>query len=171
MNKYGDVVVYYGCVDWANLIASRKVIFRGPLLDAIKHVLKYDQESLISNGRSKHYSFADEYGLAVPENVIQRIAISQQTAYYICHRQDDTAIATDLYYRQMPVPRTGKRVWRGYYRSPKTFQERKELARAAEFGVKVRGRRRVLPTNYDDIPHGDIRINNWKRYRNTQYKT
>ena len=37
--------------------------------------------------------------------------------------------------------------------------------------VKVKGRIKLLPTNWDDIPVGSIRDRNWKRDRKTQYRT
>lgn len=169
MKNYGDVVVFYTYMEQL-LGASKREVFRGSLLDAIKYVLRYDG-SLINCGRSKVYSFVDDLGLLVPENVIQSIANSQETVYSKRYRYEDVNIATNRYFRQAPVPRTGKRNWRSYYRSPKTFQERKELANAEEYGIKVRGRRKHLPTNYDDIPHSDHGIKCWKRYRKTQYKT
>lgn len=163
MKNYGEVIVFY-CY-------SDREVYRGSLVDAIKYVLYYTGNALALNGRSTAYRFVDDLGLPVPEEIIKRIAISQQLVYSKRYRYEDVTIANSRHFRKMPIPRTGVNRWRSYYRSPKTFQERKEIARTEEFGVKVRGRRKHLPTNYDDIPHGDNHIKCWKHYRKTQYKT
>lgn len=55
----------------------------------------------------------------------------------------------------------------GYYRHPKTHQERK-----ANIEGFCRAKRsvRMLPSVYDDIPKSDDG-RNWKQFRKTQYKT
>jgi len=60
-----------------------------------------------------------------------------------------------------------------YYRSPKTTQERRRngsrLDRFEESEYTyVRGKRKDLPTTYDDIQHGYQK--SWKKLRKTQYR-
>lgn len=63
-----------------------------------------------------------------------------------------------------------------FYRDPKTKQEIaqnnsdifKEVIN--DYGVKIKIRKRILPTSWDDILKSNYRDNSWKRYRNTQYK-
>lgn len=68
-----------------------------------------------------------------------------------------------------------KRHRRGsYHRRPDTFQERKMSVNVIEEEGEPKWRlsrnMRNLPTTYDDLQHYDVRINNWKRYRKTQWK-
>jgi len=61
-----------------------------------------------------------------------------------------------------------------YHRRPDTFQERTMSVNVIEEEgePKWRPSRNMhnLPTTYDDLQHYDQRINNWKRYRKTQWK-
>jgi len=58
-----------------------------------------------------------------------------------------------------------------YFRNPKTQNSRK-WADAHNDDVKGRSKRSAtaLPTTYWDLHHANRYINNWKRYRKTQWK-
>jgi hypothetical protein len=84
-----------------------------------------------------------------------------------------------FHYRQDPVPGVHKyRGGRYYFRHPKTLQELSSgyIADDLDYStltapqiIKLT-RVRNIPTAWDDIPRGDIRLNSsWKRHRSTQY--
>lgn len=64
-------------------------------------------------------------------------------------------------FRKGPVPRTGKRNYRGGYRHPRTKQERSQE-------VPTRAKRNYIPTSWDDIYVRSEK--NWKSQRKTQWK-
>lgn len=72
-----------------------------------------------------------------------------------------------------PVPGTGKcrRRYR-YFRSPRTFAERKasQVIDRQEPQARASRNARNLPSNWDDIGRKDIDNRNWKRHRRHQYK-
>lgn len=83
-------------------------------------------------------------------------------------------------FRKGVVPRTGnrRRRWgRGWYRRPRTNQERRENAQlwededALDYDIQPRRRGHVdLPTSWDDVRRSDVRDRNWKRHRSKQWK-
>jgi hypothetical protein len=81
-------------------------------------------------------------------------------------------------FRNGPVKGTSrKRAHRGsYMRTPKTKQERSEVSlfesyeELKDLNIRIRGRRKHLPTNWDDMIRADYYDRNWKRHRKTQYK-
>lgn len=77
-------------------------------------------------------------------------------------------------FRDGPVPGiSGKWSW-NYYRNPKTLNEIKGNAEniayevKKEYGISLKGRKRNLPSSWDDIYRNDLR--SWKKTRKTQYK-
>lgn len=80
-------------------------------------------------------------------------------------------------FRNGPVPGIRKGYWfRGYYRHVRTQQEIRENETFAvndndleDYGIRVKGRKRSLPTLWDDIPV-DREDRNWKKFRRTQWK-
>lgn len=73
------------------------------------------------------------------------------------------------------VPYTGKRTYGRYYRRPKTLALLKDTLSTVdedeiEFNVKNRRQKGRVITAWDDLKRESSRINNWKRYRKTQYK-
>lgn len=82
---------------------------------------------------------------------------------------------SDSHFRRYPVPNISNTKGRGrYFRSVRTHQElRSNLAVMDDdircYGVRVRGKRKNIPTDYDDISY-TRRGDNWKHYRKTQWK-
>lgn len=54
--------------------------------------------------------------------------------------------------------------YRGWYRNPRTQQERRELKGFDREGLPVRRRRLNLPTAYDDLRHARVGGRSWKDY-------
>lgn len=55
-----------------------------------------------------------------------------------------------------------------YHRSVRTQQERRENDGCE---IEVRGKRRCLPTNWDDLNQSSQNDRSWKRKRKIRYKT
>lgn len=81
-------------------------------------------------------------------------------------------------FRKRAMPGIGRRHWGRFYRQVKTQAERREhLGLEADLHdledfpvqVKIRSRRRKIPSAWDDIMHAD-RGHSWKHHRKTQYK-
>jgi hypothetical protein len=71
-------------------------------------------------------------------------------------------------FRRAPVPFTGRgRGWTGF-RHPRTAAEIAANAAAVDDGFPVPGRRRNLPTAWDDLPRHVER--SWKAHRRTQWR-
>lgn len=70
-------------------------------------------------------------------------------------------------YRKDPVPLTGKLSCGRFFRRIKTTQERR-WNEAHKDIVRIRGNRKNLPDNWEDIPKDGQRC--WKKQRKTQYK-
>jgi hypothetical protein len=74
----------------------------------------------------------------------------------------------------LPIPNTGKHRGGCYYRRIHFLNVHREAAYVecdedyAE--IKVKGKIKLPPNNWDDIPFSNRYINNWKRYRKTQWK-
>lgn len=122
----------------------------------------------------------DNCGLIIPVWRIAREieALPPRPAPSWAHRFRDYIPERD--FRDGPVPGTGKTRGRYgcYLRHMKTRQEMREniglevdLRDLEDFPlrVKIRGRRKNLPTLWDDIPHAQ-RGDSWKNYRNQQAK-
>lgn len=123
----------------------------------------------------------DELGLRVPAWKLQEVADNiPNDVWNHPHRYwRRKAHAKPEHFRKLPVPGTRKyRGGRGYCRYIKTHQEIRENdfldydEDALEYGIKARGNRRRhnLPTVWDDPYRSDVRSNNWKRHRSTQWK-
>lgn len=125
------------------------------------------------------YVLLDECGLIIPpwrvDREIAALGPRQMPRWYSRYHDYDP----DRDFRKAPVTGTG-RSWRygRYLRHMKTRQERREnlgleadLRDLEDFPVrvKIRGRRKTLPTLWDDIPHAR-RGDGWKGYRRTQHK-
>lgn len=80
----------------------------------------------------------------------------------------------------LPIPGTGRRSRGSLFRHPRTRQEIAEDSEsfrlAAEeiremgFAAPVRGRRRKLPTSWDDLLRSDHRTRCWKSHRRTRHR-
>lgn len=57
-----------------------------------------------------------------------------------------------------------------YLRNPRTFNEIKQNAYAIDDGFHVRGRRRKLPTSYDDIWPSQNYGRDWKRFTKRKHQ-
>lgn len=74
-------------------------------------------------------------------------------------------------FRVDPVPHTGKNSWRFrcYYKTRmNVMPEKRALATAKEWGVRVRGKRnkRLLPDPWDDVRRGDSwNAKSWKKMK------
>lgn len=51
-----------------------------------------------------------------------------------------------------------------YFRTPRTFNEIKQNHHALDDGYKVRGKRRKIPTSWDDIWPSQLFGRDWKRF-------
>lgn len=77
-------------------------------------------------------------------------------------------------HRNGPVPNIKKKHWIvSMFRKPKT---RNEIIQNEDFKLlkneyKIKGKQRKLPTFWDDIWKNSLDNKNWKKFRNTQYKT
>lgn len=67
--------------------------------------------------------------------------------------------ANFLRFRNGPVPATGKRCRRGYFRNPKTTQCIKDSRLHTEY---TRDKRKHLPTTWEDIHRSNYFIKSWK---------
>jgi len=116
------------------------------------------------------YIVRDEYGSVITKNdildSIRQINRSKRTEW--CLRREN------FVYRHSPVPYTGskryRRYFKNYYKLPKTTQELRRNEAYKEF---VRGKRTKnwLPTAWEDRVRSDIRTRkNWKSRRKTQWK-
>lgn len=84
----------------------------------------------------------------------------------------------DYEYRNGPVKGTGKGRWSygPYMRHPRTQQELREIAlfesyeELKDLNIRIRGRRKDLPTHWDDFARRDRQDRSWKRHRKNQYK-
>jgi hypothetical protein len=65
-----------------------------------------------------------------------------------------------------------KRSIRDSFRRIKTTQERRGICGAKAEGLEnlIRGRRKTLPSYYDEQWRSDLNVRNWKSQRNKQYK-
>lgn len=132
-------------------------------------------EEMIRTGKRPYMTdidITDSLGIYVSIDYIVKVLRNHsRTEYWHYKRREDVRIASEDYFRSMPVPRTGKRKWRGWGRKPRTTQENRLACDVGdEYKVPIRAKRKNLPTWYDDLPRGDWNIKNWKRYRGTQYK-
>lgn len=73
-----------------------------------------------------------------------------------------------------PVPGTGRSHWASMFRHPRTTAAKRAAALVLkdELEPPVRAKRnaRNLPSTWDDIQFSSRYIDNWKRYRKTQYR-
>lgn len=73
-----------------------------------------------------------------------------------------------------PVPGTGRNRFGNYYRAPRTMQARRQAALVlhedGEADVRVARTGRYLPSRWDDLVRTSAQAQNWKRYRNHQWK-
>lgn len=73
-----------------------------------------------------------------------------------------------------PVPGTGRGHWASMFRSPRSTGAKRAAALVLkdELEPPVRAKRNVsnLPSAWDDIQFSSRHIDNWKRYRKTQYR-
>jgi hypothetical protein len=72
-------------------------------------------------------------------------------------------------YRKDPVPFTSHSRKFISLRKIQTIQERR-WNEAHKDLVKIRGNRKKLPDDWEDIPRSDINHRSWKKHRKTQYK-
>lgn len=56
-----------------------------------------------------------------------------------------------------------------WLRRPRTVAEERQNKGAEADGERIRGKRRILPDNYDDIRMGSIFDRSWKRLRKTKW--
>ncbi len=128
--------------------------------------------SWIAACKGDAYVVRDELGLIVPVWRIKQAAEDLLDPAGFWRRRYQPHV-----FREGPVPNTRcHRGGYGYHRTIATTVERRanialmDDLEARELGLTVRGRRRNIPTSWDDqaptrYSHG------WKRHRRTQYKT
>ncbi|MBW3243723.1 hypothetical protein KUV57_13705 [Epibacterium sp. DP7N7-1] len=170
-SERGELIKFASITDAAEDIRRRRIILS-----------EHPFSSNFSDGSlafivGTRYVLLDECGLIIPCWRVDReiAALGPLPRWY--SRYHDYDSKRD--FRKTPVTGTGRRRRYGrYLRHMKTRQERREnLGLEADLRemedisvrVKIRGRRKTLPTLWDDIPHSR-RGDGWKGYRRTQYK-
>lgn len=121
----------------------------------------------------------DACGLAIAPNVIDAELERLATAARLVFRKKHlNKYDHDRDFRTRALPYTGKCRWGRFYRSLQTHAERRahlgleaDLRDLEDFPlrVKIRGRRKNVPTAWDDIRPAR-RGDGWKNYRKTQFK-
>lgn len=116
------------------------------------------------------YIVRDEFGSVITKNDILEDIRQKNRA----RRTEWCLRRENFIYRHSPVPYTGSRRYRryfkNYYKKPKTAQELRWNEAYKEF---IRGKRTKnwLPTAWEDKARSDIRTRkNWKSSRKTQWK-
>ena len=76
-------------------------------------------------------------------------------------------------FRYEEIPHTGrKRHHTGcYYRQPKTTNEKRQSFAVDKQYVRAKRKCLTLVDAWDDLPRGQHKNRNWKKYRKSQYKT
>ncbi|MFX4300168.1 hypothetical protein [Pseudosulfitobacter pseudonitzschiae] len=120
----------------------------------------------------------DESGIAVPVWRVEQEAQGVEMPDRYWHRRTPNDYKPERDFRKAPLPGRGRRRWGRFYRHMHTIAELRDLhgleadmmdAEDYPVRVKIRGRRKNLPTLWDDIIHSR-RGDGWKNYRKTQYK-
>jgi len=112
-----------------------------------------------------------EFGDIITPNDLRDIYYKDKKAkgyYNRWYRSRDNFV-----FRDGPVPLTGKRSWRSFWRHPKTTAERRNAAymvhdeEMMEHNIKIRGRRSFsnLPNVYDDFRRTNVNNKSWKNQK------
>lgn len=78
-------------------------------------------------------------------------------------------------FRAGPVPGTGRKRHRlracgVFFRRPRTYAERRAAVESRDEGMPFRGKRRNVPSAWDDIVRSDRADRSWKRHRRTRWR-
>lgn len=120
----------------------------------------------------------DEHGLVIPRWRVMEVA--EQFKYYQSpypawwRRYRNYTWDAERDFRKAPVPRTGgsRKGVRSYWNHPKTFQEMKANLldeEALEYGIRIRAKRKHLPTLWDEKLRSHFDDRSWKNFRSHQY--
>ena len=148
-------------------------------VQALGYERVYDgcRNSLYAGWEAFNYVFVvyDEFGRLIDYHTVRQIAANHAKC-----RSMRWGWKRVFVYRQGPVEGISKGRWhRGsVYRRPKTYQEERENEFLAydddciEHNITARKSRmtNALPKYWDDKCKANIRYDNWKKYRKTQWK-
>jgi len=106
----------------------------------------------------------DDHDLGVEDERLDAAFAARAEAW----RRRWRRLLAEIPFRAAPVPFTGRRGgWVGF-RRPRTTAEIAANAAALDDGIPVRGRRRNLPSAWDDLPRQVQR--SWKAHRRTRWR-
>ena len=174
-NTLAEAVVFVG---WINVQKLKRGILGYRWINPI---FRSSSGSFYDGGDS--HIFIDEYGQIIPPWRVKEEAdnvpnvIAPDFRYYGNYNRY-RGYKPERHFRNGSVPGIGgggKRRWSMWRYFRTTAEKRANIALdcdedAREYGIKSRGRRRHLPSVWDDVNRSDWNAKSWKKHRQVQWR-